>query len=473
MWLFNRLSASFRRGPAQDVAFSESFWRDDLGVGLPTLSGERVTWKTTLEQTTALRCGLTISDGVSTVPCKVMRKDPATGRRAEAEDHPLSDLFGYQVNDWMDPLQFMETVAIHAVFTGNAYIFLNRVRGRIVEMIPLMPDCVRVEQKDDYSLIYHVTAKDGTAEEYPQETIWHFRGPSWNSWTGLDVTRLAREALSLSMATQNAHARRFGNGIQSTGMYSVEGELKEPQYKRLRAFITQNYVGAKNSGKPLLLDKNAKWHPMDLTGVDAQHIETRKLQIEEICRAFGVMPIMVGFSDKAATYASAEQMFLAHAVHTIRPWHRRFEKSMRRSLLTKEEVKAGYYFKFFDTELLRGAAKDRAEYYWKRFQMGMSPNQIAELEDEDGYEGGDIHLVPGNMMTVENATKAMPGRGIGDNGGPPLDDEAAEKASAAANALRDRMNAGRVLSAENEGKIRSARDNLDAVLAKLDEQQET
>lgn len=461
------LASKFGSPERQNIAFQEQVWLEEMGFGVPSKAGETVNWKTTLGLTTALRCGLTISDGVSTVPCKIMRKDPATGRRTEATDHPLHDVLRYQFNDWMDPLQGLETIAIHTVFTGNAFAFVNRVgpRGarRIVEIIPIMPECVKVEQKNDYSLEYQVTAKDGTTEIFPPEAIWHMRGPSWNGYLGMDVTRLAREALGLAMATQNAHASRFGNGIQSTGVYSVEGNLDEAQYKRLRKFIERHYAGAKNSGRPMLLDRNAKWQPQDLTGVDAQHLETRKHQVEEICRGFGVLPIMVGHSDKTATYASAEQMFLAHAVHTIRPWHRRFERSMTMALLTRDEVKAGYYIKFFDTELLRGAAKDRAEYYWKFFQMGMSPNDILELEDQDGFEGGDLHFVPANMTTVENAAAAQD-RGIGDNGGPPLDDDSAVDAAMQEVAkLLGRANGGKGLSEEGRRKLQAAYQAFDVV----------
>ena len=472
MGFWSSLTGLFGR-ERSNAAFGEDFWRSEFGIGMPSLSGEHVTWKTALGLTTALRCGLVISDSVATIPCKIMRKDPQTGRREVAADHPLHDILSYEANGWMSPLELLETLTIHTVFTGNAFAFVNRVRGRVVEVIPLEPSRVRVEQKDDYSLVYHVSGKDGSVEEFPQKAIWHLRGPSWNAWSGLDVTKLASEALGLAMATQNAHARRFGNGIQTTGVYSVEGELKEPQYKRLLAYIEQNHVGARNSGKPFILDKGAKWLATDLSGVDAQHIETRKHQIMEVCQAYGVNPIRVYHSDKVATYASAEQMFLDHAVNTARPWHRRFEASMRRSLLTKDEVRAGYYLKFFDAELLRGAAKDRAEYYWKMFQMGMSPNDIFALEDQDGFEGGDLHLVPANMMTVENAKDAKPGQhGVAapPASGDQVDDE--EDGADAANDKRSRMNAGRVLSAENEGKIRGARDNLDTVLSKIEEQQE-
>ncbi len=474
MGLWSRLYDGLRRsGPAApsperqeprfNVAFDEPVWRE-LGMGRQSIAGESVNWQSALRVSTWLRCGLVIADDVSTVPCKVMRKDLKTGRRTEATDHPLNELLTLAPNSWMDSLQLRETVAIHTFFTGAGRCFINRARGQVRELIPLRPECITVEQNDDYSLKYTATAANGETMELPQSAIWEVRGPSWDSWRGLDVVHIARESLGLAMATERAHAARFGNGIQTTGLYSVEGDLDERQYNRLMTWLERHQIGAKNSGKPFLLDRNAKWTQMGMNGVDAQHLETRRHQIEDICAFAGVLPIMVGHSDKAATYASAEQMFLHHNVRTARPWHRRFERSMMRQLLTREEVRAGYYIKFFDTELLRGAAKDRGDYYWKLFQMGsLSPNDILELEDRDGYEGGDIHLVPGNMMTPENAAKAAPKPGPMPTAeeGAPADGPSSPK---------DRFNAGRVLSAANEKKIRTAKDELEEVLAKLDAQ---
>lgn len=459
-------AAADRTEPRFNVAFSEPIWHE-LGLGRQSIAGESVNWQTALRVSTWLRCGLVIADDVATVPCKVMRKDPATGRRTEAVDHPLNDLLTLAPNSWMDSLQLRETMAIHTFFTGAGRCFVNRVRGRVYELIPLRPECVTAEQRPDYSLKYIATSVNGESIEIPQSAIWEVRGPSWNGWSGMDVVGMAREALGLAMATERAHAARFANGIQTTGLYSVDGTLDDTQYTRMYNWLIQNQIGAQNSGKPFLLDRKATYTQMGMNGVDAQHLETRRFQIEEICRNAGVLPIMVGHSDKAATYASAEQMFLHHNVRTARPWHRRFERSMMRQLLTKEEVKAGYYIKFFETELLRGAAKDRGEYYWKLFQMGaLSPNGLLELEDMDGYEGGDIHLVPGNMTTPENAAKATP------KPGPmaPANDDSGED-DGGADPARDRLNVGRVLSAANERKIRTANTELSEVLSQLDDQQ--
>lgn len=407
MGFWSRLIGRESASQPQNIAFEEPFWRE-VYQGVMSNAGEQVTWQKALTITTALRCGIVISDAISTIPCRLMKKDAASGKRSvvSGDEHPLAEVFSYQFNPWMDPLQGLETTALHTVFAGDSVSFLNRVRGKVVEIIPFKPEMVRISQEKDYRLRYFVSALDGTEREFPPESIWHVRGPSWDGFRGLDVTNTVREALGLSLATERAHAMRFKNGVQTTGLYSISGSLKAEDYERLRAYVEQNLVGAQNSGKPLILDREAKWTPMAMSGVDAEHLATREFQIQEVCRGYGVMPLMVGFADKTATYASAEQMFLAHAVHTARPWHRRYERSMTRQLLTRQEHRDGYYFKFFDAELLRGAARDRAEYYKSMFSVGaFNPNQILEYEDMDGYEGGDRYYVPSNMA---DASKPLP-----------------------------------------------------------------
>lgn len=148
----------------------------------------------------------------------------------------------------------------------------------------------------------------------------------------------------------------------------------------------------------MILDRGAKWFPQMMTGIDAQQLETRKFQIEEVCRFFGVMPIMVGYSDKAPTYASAEQFFLSHVVHTLSPWYARVENSADLHLLTKKERASGLYFKFMAAGLLRGAAKDRADYYSKALGSGGSPawmtqDEVRQLEELNPF-GGTAAVLP-------------------------------------------------------------------------------
>lgn len=394
MGLLDRLRSWGRKSSTLDL------FRDIYG-GTPAKSGASVTWKTSLEVTTVLACAGVIADGVATVPLKLMRKT-AGGARAVASDHPLADLLSVAPNDWMDSLELRETIAFHMALCGNAYLFVNRVRGRIAELIPIEPGRVQVKQGADYALRYEVTAPDGTSRPFPAESIWHIRGPSWNGWMGMETVRQAREAIGLALVTEESHARLHKNGVRPSGLYSVEGNLSPEQYKALRAYLDSGFAGAENAAKMMIVDRNARFTPLNMTGVDAQHLETRRFQIEEICRAFRVMPIMVGYSDKAATYASAEQMFLAHAVHCIRPWHRRLEASIARSLLTPAERAQGLYPKFFDAELLRGASRDRGEYYARGIQSGwMTRNEAREFEDMDPIDGLSEPLTPVNM-TIGN-----------------------------------------------------------------------
>lgn len=374
-----------------------------------TKSGSSVTTSTALEVTAVLRCASIIADGISTVPLRLFRKDADTGKRLPAEDHPLYEVLSVEPNPWQDSLEFRETIAFHVALTGNAFVFVNRVNNRVAELIPIEPNRVSVKQNSDYSIVYKVTTIDGKLVDFPQNVIWHIKGPSWNSFLGMEPVRLAREAIGLGMALESSHASFHKNGLKASGVYSVDGMLPPQQMEALRKVLEAMHAGAENTGKPIIVDRSAKWFQTSMTGVDAQHLETRKFQIEEICRAFGVMPIMVGYSDKAATYASAEQMFLAHAVHTIRPWHRRFEMSIKRNLLTKAERDQGYYPKFIDTELLRGAAADRAEYYAKGINAGwLLRNEAREWEELDPVEGLSEPLTPVNM-TVGNPVQQTTG----------------------------------------------------------------
>lgn len=395
MSLFTRFSSWFSH---KAVGTTEQQLLREIYGGAETDSGAVVTWKAALNVTTVMAVAGVIADGVATVPCKVMQKTSAG--RVEASDHPLSPLLSVAPNDWQDSLEFRETLAFHVILCGNAFAFINRVGGRIAEMIPIEPGRVRVEQKSDYSLVYHVTGISGTEQAFPAESIWHIRGPSWNSWMGMEAVKQAREAIGLAVTIEKAQARLHRNGAKPSGLYSVDGTLSVEQYKQLRHWLEINFAGAENAARPMILDRNAKWTPVAMSAADAQMLESRKFQVEEICRAFRVMPIMVGYSDKTATYASAEQMFLAHAVHTVRPWHRRFEASMRKALLTPQDLASGVYIKFFDGELLRGAAKDRGEFYAKGIQAGwLLRNEAREWEDLDAVDGLWEPLSPANMVT--------------------------------------------------------------------------
>lgn len=373
-------------------------------------SGARVSVQTALEVTTVLACARVCANGVAQVPLRLFR-ERKTGGSDLATDHPLYWLLYRRPNAWQTSFEFRVTMIFHLMLTNNFFAFKNRAGGKLRELIPIEPGCVSVERQTDMTLLYRITGADGSSKVFKQEDIWHVRGPSWNSWMGLEAVKLAREAIGLAIATEHAHAKLHANSSQSGGLYSVEGKLTPERYETLRAWIVEQTTGA-NKFMPFVLDNNGKFTPTMMTGVDAQHLETRRFQIEEICRALNVQPIMVGYTDKATTYASVEQMMIAHIVHTLSPWYENIEQSIAVNLLDYE-AEPDIYAKFNINALLRGSVKDRGQFYKDLYSVrAINPNGIRELEDWNPYDGGEEYApvgtplaaaAPANPVNPENA----------------------------------------------------------------------
>jgi HK97 family phage portal protein len=342
-------------------------------------SGVHITWDKALQVTTLLACARVLAEGVSQVPWKVHQ---GVAGSVEVRDHPVYDLIYRQPNPWQSSFEWREQVMFHTVLSGNAFVHKLRVGSerRLASLEPFEPGFMRVERELDGRIRYFHRPEGGSEREIPADEVWHIRGPSWNGWLGLDITRLAREALGLSLATESAHADLHKGGARISGIYTVDNNLTPEKFAQLSAWMDQFKAGGKREGETLLLDNGAKFEKTSMTGVDAQHLETRRYQVEEVCRAMRVMPIMVGQSDKTATYASAEQMFLAHVVHTLMPWYERLEQSADINLLTPQDRADGLYTKFNPNALMRGAAKDRGEFYAKALGAGGTPAWMTQDE---------------------------------------------------------------------------------------------
>lgn len=361
-------------------------------------SGETVGLKEAIRCAAVFACARVIATGIAQVPLKLYRENEATEVKEPAREHPLYRVLHRKPNPWQTSYEFREMLGLHLALAGRAYCFKTIVGGQIRELIPFEPGKVTTDlATDGIRIIYKVTGKDGLTREFDESLIWHLKGPSWNGWEGLDALDMAREAVGLSIAAEGSQSRLHDKGVRPSGVYSIDGTLSPEQHKNLRKFLADNYAG-ENSGLPMVIDRGAKWLTTAMTGVDAQHLETRRFQVEEICRAMGVMPIMVYQSDKAATYASAEAMFQAHVVHTLAPWWERIEQSIDCNLLTEADDRNGIYAKFVGQGLLRGSMKDRAEYFAKALGSGGSPAWMTQDEvrrmEEMNPMGGDAARLP-------------------------------------------------------------------------------
>ena len=381
----------------------------ELSARFRSKSGKTVNVETALGVSTVFGCARVIANGMAQVPFKLMREAPGGRTRAPARDHPLYSLLATKPNPWQTGYEFREMLSWHLELCGRAYVFVNRsaVRGTILELIPFEPGAVTVKRAADRSLTYQVRGESGATQDFPEASIWHLRGPSWNGWEGMDILKAAREAVGLAMVTEESQSSMHREGVRPSGVYSVDGLLKPEQHEALRKWIDREGAGAANSRRTMILDRAAKWTTTQMTGVDAQHIETRKHQIEEGCRYFGVMPIMVGYADKTATYASAEQMFLAHVVHCLSPRWTRFEQSADAYLLTEAERADGYYFDFVEEGMIRGAVKDTKDAIVGYVNGGiMTPNEgRAKLDlNPDKDPASDELRIPVNVAQEPEPT---------------------------------------------------------------------
>jgi HK97 family phage portal protein len=407
-WLFSDHHLSKDPGT---FGLVDQMWADFFGGASSSKTGISVSWKSALSVTTVLACCRVRADGLATVPWKLyQRKEKSVNGktvvdRRESRDHPLYDLLATAPNEWMTSLEFRETQSFHIDLAGRSYAFLNRVRGKIVEMILLDPARVVMKVNADYTRTYTLTGLDGTTKTVRGDEIWHVKGPSWDTIEGLNIVRYAAEAIGLALATEESHALFHRNGARPSGILSAEGAMGSDTLTRTTAWVRRHFGGSQNTGKIMVIDRAAKFTPISMTGVDSQHIETRKFQVERICEVLRVLPLMIGFSgDKNATFASAEQLFLAHLVHCVRPIHRRHGQSGDLFLLSKEERANGFYTGFVDSDFLSPAMKDKGEYNAKALGNSspgwLTPNDIRGFDELPPVAGGDRLYVPANMVAI-------------------------------------------------------------------------
>lgn len=368
---------------------------DDTTGG--SVAGVHVTGKTALQVSTVLACVKAIADGCATPPLHVYR-EKQDGRRERAGNIPEYRLLSRRPNEWQTSFEWRRQMTMHAALTGAALSI--KVRGdnrRVRELIPIPPGRWDVRQVSRYELRYRCWDDFGFIGEFLPDDVFVLNGVQWDWVNSLNAVALARSAIGLAMATEKSQAALHANGLRPTGTYSVEGTLNDEQYTRLTNHL-KNKSGPDKTGIPLVLDRGATWKSTAINGVDAQHVETRRMQVEELCRCYGVFPIIIGHSDKAATFASSEAFFSAHVKNTLFPWHTMWTQRIDEMLLDG----AGPLYAEFDTRyLMAGSMKDRALWARTMAEMGIyTRNEIRDEEGMDPLPGLDDPLTPMNMTNA-------------------------------------------------------------------------
>lgn len=365
-----------------------------------TSSGKTVNERTAMQTTAVYACVRILAETIASLPLHTYI-NTETGKE-RARDHPLYPLLSSSPNPEMTSFVFRETLMGHLLLWGNSYSQIVRDgRGKIIALYPLLPDKMAVKRSEKGE-IYYVYNKDGQEYILHAYEVLHIPGLGFDGLIGYSPIAMAKNAIGMALATEEYGAKFFSNGANPGGVLEHPGVVKDPQ--RIRESWNAVYQGTSNAHRVAVLEEGMKFSPIGIPPEQAQFLETRKYQTEEICRIFRVPPHLVGDLERA-TFSNIEHQSISFVVHTIRPWLVRIEQSINKSLFTDKEKKK-YFVSFVVEGLLRGDYESRMRGYSIGIQNGfMSPNDIRRLENLNpipSEEGGNTYMVNGNMLKLKD-----------------------------------------------------------------------
>lgn len=373
-------------------------------------SGKVVTERSAMQMTAVYSCVRILSEAVAGLPLHLYRYKEGGGKE-KAIDLPLYRLMHDEPNPEMSSFVFRETLMTHLLLWGNAYAqIIRNGKGEVIALYPLMPNKMRVDRDENGNLYYEYvhssdeadTMKNTTVRLTPYNVL-HIPGLGFDGLVGYSPIAMAKNAIGMAIACEEYGAKFFANGAAPSGVLEHPGVIKDPQ--KVREAWQSQFGGSQNANKIAVLEEGMKYTPISISPEQAQFLETRKFQINEIARIFRVPPHMVGDLEKSS-FSNIEQQSLEFVKYTLDPWVMRWEQSLSRALFTEEEKKT-LFFKFNVEGLLRGDYQSRMNGYATARQNGwMSANDIRELENMDkipAEQGGDLYLINGSMLPMQKA----------------------------------------------------------------------
>lgn len=376
-----------------------------------TSAGKPVNEHTAMQMTAVYSCVRILSETLAGLPLHVYKYNDNGGKEKHLT-HPLYKLLHDEPNPEMTSFAFRETLMSHLLLWGNAYVqIIRNAHGEVLSLYPLMPNKMTVDRDSNGRLFYLYQrssedvpslGKDSQVYLTPADVL-HIPGLGFDGLVGYSPIAMAKNAVGLAIATEEYGAKFFANGAAPGGVLEHPGTIKDPQ--RVKESWNAAYQGSANSHRVAVLEEGMKYQPIGISPEQAQFLETRKFQINEIARIFRVPPHMLADLEKSS-FSNIEQQSLEFVKYTLDPWVVRWEQSMCRALLMESE-KPTVFIKFNVDGLLRGDYQSRMSGYATARQNGwMSANDIRELENLDRIPaelGGDLYLINGAMTKLQDA----------------------------------------------------------------------
>lgn len=375
-----------------------------------TKSGQNVNDITAMQTSAVYACVRILAESIASLPLNIYQYTDSG--KVKATDHPLYFLLHDSPNSEMTSFAFRESKMVDLLLRGNGYSRINRKNGgKIASLDFLSASRVTVNQDDDGKTYYLYTPtnaerlknKESGQVRLEQYEVLHVHGLGFDGLVGYSPIAMMKNAVGTTLAVEEFGASFFENGARLSGVLEHPGIIKDTS--KVRESWQKTYGGSENVGKVAILEEGMKYQQIGIPPEDAQFLETRKFQIEEIARIFRVPLHLIGDLEHA-TFSNIEQQSLEYVKYTLNAWIVRWEQAMNKSLLLPEERKK-YFIKFNVDGLLRGDYQSRVEGYCKLIQNGvMSVNDVRELEDMNKIPaelGGDLHIVNGNFIKLQDA----------------------------------------------------------------------
>lgn len=375
-----------------------------FGGGYNSRTGIAVTTTTAMRLAACYACVRNIAEDLAKNPIHLYERVPNGKRRAST--HPLYVLLNSSPNSWQTSYEFVEMLTAHALLRGNGFARVSRgMGGKVLELIPLLPSSVTIEQRDDLSIGYTYTNPNGRQITFEQDDILHLRGLTLDGVVGITPIQYAKETFALASAAEQHGSAMFGGRVTGPGVFETPGKLSDAAYDRLKKSFKEE-GGIDNASSPIILEQGLSWKSLGIKLSDLQFIETRKFQVEEIARLYRMPLHKIGHLERA-TNNNIEHQSREYVTDTLLPWARRWEQALLRDCLPEKDRET-FFPAFNFNNLLRGDTQSRAALYQSLFSTGsMSPNDIRRLEDDEGYDGGDTYFIQQGFMPVHLAEEIV------------------------------------------------------------------
>lgn len=389
------------------------------GGGSPSWAGEPVSRQIALQHPVVWACDGIVSGSIGFLPAHLMRRT-SNGERADATDHPLFNVIKYAPNEEMTSQNFRETLTSHCLLEGNGYAQIIRRSGgtgTAIRLRLLRPEMVQPdrEKQGQKRLVYLVKENQAPVKTYtvepgkPQDIL-HLKGRGWDGMRGYAVIRMAKNSIGSAIAADKNAGRFWAMGGRLPYVLNRENHFRNDEdFQRFRRDWEVIY---NDPHRAPILEDGVKYQQIGISNKDSQAVETRQMQISEICRWFNVSPHLVGDLSRA-TFSNIEHLALEFVKMTLSNWIVRWEQEFWRCVLTPEEKEQGYFLKHNLNGLLRGDFQTRMAGYSTMLQNGIaSQNEIRELEDWNPYDGGDDYHIQLNMQSLTGETQPAGGNSL-------------------------------------------------------------